>query len=160
VVAGGNAIVGIAAEEYDVERPGETYKSTAFVGLYNGSTVIHPDISEDGEFHDHPSLLKDYIPKTLPFDLALRISKDGNMPQLRFNEDGQWHDFAPEGGTGLKTGPWFPYLFLFEDDRLSDHRVNHPRPVKGAGMKKSLAASAAPASDGAGAEADVDDAFA
>jgi hypothetical protein len=73
------------------------------------------------------------------------------MPQLRFNEDGQWHDFAPEGGTGLKAGPWFPYLVLFPGDRLSDHRVNRPRPVKGAGMKKSLAPSAAPASDGAGA---------
>jgi hypothetical protein len=73
------------------------------------------------------------------------------MPQLRFNEDGQWHDFAPDGGTGLKTGPWFPFLMLYEDDRVSDHRVNRPRPVKGAGMKKSLAASAAPASDGAGA---------
>jgi hypothetical protein len=49
-----------------------------------------------------------HIPKTLPFDLALRIGKDGNMPQLRFNEDGEWHDFAPEGGTGLKARPWFP----------------------------------------------------
>jgi hypothetical protein len=96
----------------------------------------------------------DQIPKTLPYDLALRVSKDGNMPQLRFNEDGEWHDFAPEGGVGLKAGPWFPYLFLFPEDRLSDHRVNRPRPVKGAGMKKSLAPSTAPASDGAGAAAD------
>ena len=82
------------------------------------------------------------------------------MPQLRFNEDGEWHDFAPEGGTGLKAGPWFPYLMLRRGDRLSDHRVNRPRPVKGAGMKKSLAASTALASDGAGAEANVDDASA
>ena len=82
------------------------------------------------------------------------------MPQLRFNEDGQWHDFAPEGGTGLKAGPWFPMLWLEGAAvRLSDHRVNRPRPVKGAGMKKSLAPSAAPASDGAGAAAvDVDEA--
>ena len=36
-------------------------------------------------------------------------------------------------------------------DRLSDHRVNRPRPVKGAGMKKSLAPSTAPASGSAGA---------
>ena len=157
MVAGGNAIVGIAAEEYDVERLDCT-TSTAFVSLDDGSTVIHPDISEDGEFHDHPSLLKDYIPKTLPFDLALRISKDGNMPQLRFNEDGEWHDFAPEGGAGLKAGPWFPYLLLEGDAHLNDHRVNRPRPVKGAGMKKSLAASTGPASDGAGAAAvDVDE---
>ena len=78
------------------------------------------------------------------------------MPQLRFNEDGQWHNFAPEVGTGLKAGPWFPYLYLYRDDRLSDHRVNRPRPVKGAGMNKSLAP--APASDSAGAAAvDVDE---
>ena len=75
------------------------------------------------------------------------------MPQLRFNEDGEWHDLASEGGVGLKAGPWFPYLKLLPGDRLSDHRVNRPRPNKGAGMNKSLAPSAATASDGAGAAA-------
>ena len=82
------------------------------------------------------------------------------MPQLRFNEDGEWHNLAPEGGTGMKAGPWFSYLYLYPGERLSDHTVNRPRPVKGAGMKKSLAASTAPASDGAGAGAgavDVDE---
>ena len=59
------------------------------------------------------------------------------MPQLRFNEDGQWHDFAPKGGAGLKAGPWFPYLELYPGDRLSNHRVNRPRPVKGAAAAKS-----------------------
>jgi hypothetical protein len=144
MVAGGCANVGIAAEGCDVKRHLETYKSTAKVWLDDGSTVILPDISKDGEFHRRIGLLKDAIPETLPCTLALRTSKDGNMPQLRFNEDGQWHDFAPEGGTGLKAGPWFPYLVLSPDSRLSDHRVNRPRPVKGAGMKKSLAPSAAP----------------
>jgi hypothetical protein len=128
------------------------------VCLHSGLVFIRSDISKDGEHHIHLDLLKDRIPKTLPYDLALRINKDGNMPQLRFNEDGQWHDFAPEGGNGLKAGPWFPYLELCPDARLSDHRVNRPRPVKGAGMKKSLAPSAAPASDGACAAAvDVDE---
>jgi hypothetical protein len=158
VLAGGGACVGIAGEGYDVERHGETDESTAGVWLDDGTPVIRSDISEDGEDHFHHGLLKDYIPKTLPYDLALRISKDGNMPQLRFNEDGEWHDFAPESGTGLKAGPWFPYLELYPGARLSDHRVNRPRPVKGAGMKKSLAPSAAPVSDGAGAAAvDVDE---
>jgi hypothetical protein len=151
VAAGGGALVGIAGEGYDVERDGETIKSLAFVLLECSSIFIDPDISEDGERHCHRDLLKDRIPKTLPYDLALRINKDGNMPQLRFNEDGQWHDFALEGGTGLKAGPWFPYLWLSSGDRLSDHRVNRPRPVKGAGMKKSLAPSAAPASGSTGA---------
>jgi hypothetical protein len=158
VLAGGTAFVGIAAEGYDAERHGETAKSTARVGLSTGTTVIRSDISEDGEHHFHPDLLEDYIPKTLPYDLALRISKDGNMPQLRFNEDGEWHDFAPEGGTGLKAGSWFPYLELSPGARLSDHRVNRPRPVKGAGMNKSPAPSTAPASDGVCAAAvDVDE---
>ena len=118
----------------DVERDGETRKSTAFVCLHSGTTFICADISKDGEFHYHEDLLQDLLPKTLPYDLALRISKDGNMPQLRFNEDGEWHDFATEVGTGLKAGPWFPYLLLCTGDRLSDHRVNRPRPVKGAGL--------------------------
>ena len=134
--------------------------------------VIGSAISEDGEHHGDgrprgiPDQLQDNIPKTLPYDLALRITKDGNMPQIQFNEDGEWHSFArlctglnedgekqfaPEGGVGLKAGPWFPFLELCGDERLSDHRVNRPRPVKGAGMNKSLAPSTAPASDGAGA---------
>ena len=53
-----------------------------------------------------------------------------------------------------EAGAWFPYLYLHGDVCLSDHCVNRPRPVKGAGMKKSLAApSAAPASESAGAAA-------
>ena len=52
------------------------------------------------------------------------------MPQLRFNEDGEWHDFAPEGWTGLKAGLWFPYLWLWPGVCLSDHRVNRPKPLK------------------------------
>ena len=55
MVAGGEAHVGIAVEGYDVERDGETSKSTAVVVLHSGTTAIH-----------HPRQLKDYIPKTLP----------------------------------------------------------------------------------------------
>ena len=121
--------------------------------LYDGTTFINSDISEDGENHYHSDHLEDHIPKTLPYDLALRINKDGNMPQLRFNEDGEWHDFAPEGGTGLKAGPWFPYLGLSAGDRLSDHRVDRPKPTKSAGkINKAPAAASSAAADGAGAE--------
>ena len=130
VLAGGGAFVGIAAEGFDVERQNETCQSTARVGLSSGSTFIRPDISKDGEDHFHSCLLEDYIPETLPYDFALRINKDGNMPQVRFNDDGQWHDFLPEGGTGLKAGPWFPYLMLCPVDRLSDHRVDRPESVQ------------------------------
>ena len=99
------------------------------------------------------------------------------MPQLWFNED-----FAPEGGTGLKAGPWLPFLNLCSVDCLSDHRVDRPRPTKSAGkpsaptssrpwmagggpastralpgMNKSLTASAAPVSGSADAAEGDDD---
>ena len=48
------------------------------------------------------------------------------------------------------------YLLLEGDDRLSDHRVNSPRPIKGAGINKSLASSTAPATGSVGA-AEVED---
>jgi hypothetical protein len=89
--------VGFATESYDVEKRGETLTSTAWVSLFNGTTVIKSDISKDGEEHLHACFLKDYIPKTLPYDVALRINKDGNVPQIQFNDDAVWHDFAPSG---------------------------------------------------------------
>jgi hypothetical protein len=127
------------------------------VYLGSGSTAIHSDISQDGQQHDHWGHLKDYTPKTLPYDVALRINKDGNVPQIQFNDDAVWHNFAPDR-VALKAGPWFPYLELFNArDRLSDHCVHRPRPTKSAGKtsKAPAAASsaAAAASDGAGAGA-------
>ena len=56
-----------------------------------------------------------------------------------------WHDFAPEGRAALKAGPWFPYLVLFGDGLLSDHRVDRPRATKSAGMKCKPASDPAPA---------------
>ena len=122
VQVGGSASVGFAAESFDVEKHVETYKSIAVVGLSDGTTVIWPDISRDGEQHIHYDHLRDYIPKTKPYDVALRITKDGNVPQIQFNDDGVWHDFAPDR-VGLKAGPWFPFLVLFGAARLSDHCV-------------------------------------
>ena len=161
-VEGGGAGVGFATEPYDVEKHGdlETYESTARVYLCGGTTHIYSEISLDGQRHWHPSHLKDHIPETKPYDVALRISKDGNLPQIQFNDDSVWHDFAPEGGTALKADPWFPYLFLYGADLLSDHRVDRPRATKSAGMKRKPAANPAPApaGDGAGAAAaDGDD---
>ena len=113
------------------------------------TTVINPVISRDGEQHgghlkDYipktkrawDNHLKDYIPKTVPYDLALRINKDGNVPQIQFNEDGEWHDFAPDKAA-LKAGPWFPFLQLNSAaTRLSDHSVHRPKPTKSAGAGK------------------------
>ena len=80
-----------------------------------------------------------------------------NVPQIQFNDDDVWHDFAPDRAA-LKAGPWFPFLQLYNAaDRLSDHSVHRPRAVKSAGkihQAPAAAASAASAADGADAAAD------
>jgi hypothetical protein len=135
-----------------------TVKSTAGMNLLTGTTDIDSDLSRDGEQHTHDNHLKDYIPKTLPYDLALRINKDGNVPQIQFNDDAVWRDFAPDRAA-VKAGPWFPFLRLYGGDRLGDHCVHRPKPTKSAGKtsKAPAAASSAPSAsaDGAGAVASV-----
>ena len=134
VEGGGRAWIGFATESYNVEKDGETRRSTAFFSLSDGTTKIGSDISQDKHLHfDH---LGDYIPKNLPYDLALRINKDGNVPQIQFNDDAVWHNFTPDKAA-VKAGPWFPYLRLYAGDRLSDHRVNRPKPTNSAGKTAS-----------------------
>ena len=73
------------------------------------------------------------------------------MPQLRFNEDGQWHDFAPEGGAGLKAGPWFPYLDLNVDFCLGDHhfdRMDRPETTQRPCEAKNAASTVEPHTTG------------
>ena len=55
--------------------------------------------------------------------MALRVSTDGNVPQIQFNR------------PALNAGPWFPYLLQDGFDRLSDLRLDRPRATKSAGMK-------------------------
>ena len=128
------AVVGFAGEEYEPASHSMVHAShLCELFLFDGKTVIHSGISLNGEDHVHHGHVK--IPKSAPCDLALRCDPDGNVPQVQFDEDGVWHDFAPEGRTALKAGPWFPYLMLNEEDRLSDHRVSCPKPTKSAGNK-------------------------
>ena len=129
---GRSACVGFAAEGYDIERDGETYKSIAVVSLFDGSTIVRSDISRDGQQHYHDDHLKDNIPN-IPNDVALRINKDGNVPQIQFNDDDVWHNFVP-GGVALKAGPWFPFIQLYDDDTtVGAHSVGRPKPTKSAG---------------------------
>ena len=73
-----------------------------------------------------------------------------------------WHDFAPDRAA-VKAGPWFPFLQLYGDDRLSDHCVHRPKPTKSAGKTSkapaapAAAAAAAASADGAGAAAGKDE---
>ena len=83
----GGAWVGFATEQYNVEKDGETCESTAWVCLGDGSTCIDTGISQDGECHHHHDHLRDHIPETKPYDVAVRITKDGNLPQIKFNDD-------------------------------------------------------------------------
>ena len=153
VEVGGTARVGFAPEQYNVEKDGETYKSTAWVRLGCGMTFIHPDISQDGRQHFHGGHLGPHIPEA-PFDLAVRCEAVSNVPQIQFNDDDVWHDFAPDRAA-MKAGSWFPFLQLRSADaRLSDHSVHRPRAVKSAGkINKAPAASG----DGSGSGEDSDD---
>ena len=125
--------VGFAGKNYDPENHYETYKSTAQVWLRDGTVGVGCGIGA-ATCCFHPNHLEDHIPKTKPYDVALRITKDGNLPQIQFNDDSVWHNFAPEGGTALKAGPWFPYLALYSAAvRLVDHSVQRLGAVKSAG---------------------------
>ena len=157
VEVGGEARVGFASEQYNAEKHNETYESTAWVRLSNGLTFIGTDISEDGQDHYHDCHLGPHIPEA-PFDLALRCEAVSNVPQIQFNDDDVWHDFAPDRAA-LKAGPWFPYLALSAAIRLSDHSVHRPRAVKSAGkISKAPAVAASVASaDGAGAASNEHD---
>ena len=158
VEVGGYAIVGFATEKYNAEKNGETHTSTAGVWLDDGTTFIFPDISQDGQQHYHDDHLGPHIPEA-PFDLAVRCEAVSNVPQIQFNDDDVWHDFAP-GRAALQAGPWFPYLQLNgAAPRLSDHSVHRPRAVKSAGkISKAPAASASDAAaDGAGGASDEHD---
>jgi hypothetical protein len=106
-----------------------TLQNTVRVGLDDGTTFINSGISLDGKYHNHNNHLYSLLPKTKPYDLALRCDTDGNVPQIQFKQDGVWHDFAPSGRTGQKAGPWFPYLYLGNYARLSDHRVQPSQPA-------------------------------
>ena len=150
VEVGGIAWVGFATEKYNAEKHGETYESTAWVDLDDGTTCINTDISEDGQDHHHPDHLGPHIPEA-PFDLAVRCEAVSNVPQIQFNDDDVWHDFAPDRAA-LQAGPWFPYLQLGSAaTRLSDHSVHRPRAVKSAGNINKAPAAATAAADGAGA---------
>ena len=102
VEIGGSAVVGFAT---NVEKHEETRESTAAVSLGAGTTDIDNRISQDGEYHSHFDHLEDHLPETKPYDVALRVTKDDNLPQIQFNDDSVWHDFAPDRAA-MKTGPY------------------------------------------------------
>ena len=105
--------------------------------IATGSTCINSDLSLDGKKH----MAMDHLPipgnefgedgylihreNWEPLHLALRVDKESHVPQVQFNKDGVWHEFAPGGaGAALKgEGPWFPYLRLAKRDRVIDHCV-------------------------------------
>jgi hypothetical protein len=100
VQVGTYAFVGLCGQAYDVEKYGETYKSTAWMDLHDGTTRIFSGLSQDAQDHSHLSHVGPYIPKA-PFDLALRCEAVSNVPQIQFNDDNVWHNFAPNrvGGS-------------------------------------------------------------
>jgi len=130
----GTAKVGFATENYDVTLYRETEDNTAWNSLTNGTTAIDRNISSDGENHHYFKHLKDHL-TTLPSAVALQII-EGNIPQIQFNNDNVWHNFAPDGAV-VKPGPWFPYLYLDGTVILRDHSITPARkkPTKSAQKK-------------------------
>ena len=92
VEGGEGACPGFAGEAYDPARNDATYNSTACVYLIDGTTCICPGLSLDEEDHFHDGHLGPHVPSSSPFEVALRVDHDGNVPQVQFNEDGVWHD--------------------------------------------------------------------
>ena len=135
----GGAWLGFATEEYDVrDRTGATfhYSTFASMGEYPGSTIIGRGISEDGNNHSYGERLLPYIPNRHPYDISLRITKDGNIPQIQFNNDDVWHDFAAEGEVGLNAGPWYPFMRKGHDIVIINHDIRRPKPIKSANQKE------------------------
>jgi hypothetical protein len=81
--------VGFAGEAYDPARDGETDKSTAYVCLCDGTTYINSGLSLDEEDHNYYGHLGSHIPSLLPFEMALRVDHDRNVPQVQFNVRGR-----------------------------------------------------------------------
>lgn len=92
------------------------------VSVYSGR-ILH-----SGQHFSRGHNIRPHTPQA-PFDLALRCAAVSNMPQIQFNDDGVWHDFAPEGRTALMPGPWFPGLILRPGDCLRDHCLDEPARV-------------------------------
>jgi hypothetical protein len=144
--------VGFAGQSYNPKRAAETCTDTARLRLGRGTAGIFKDLSADNREKWSVSHLASHIPKTAPYDLALRCEAVSNVPQIQFNDDDVWHDFAPDRAA-LKAGPWFPLVGMDAYVHLSDHRVHRPRPTKSAGKINKAPAASAAATDGTGANA-------
>ena len=131
----GDLSIGFAGETYEAQptqrtqRDGPEDEAAAWVDLGDGSTRIYANLSQDGDDHLHDRHLAPCIPEVWPFDVAMRCDaadgSAGNVPQIQFNDDGVWHDFAP-GRAALKAGPWFLLLMIEKGDRLAGLRVDRP----------------------------------
>jgi hypothetical protein len=145
---------GFAGAELDPSKffSEEISSAAAWVHLGDGTTSVLGGISLDGRDYSHDDHIFAHLPEAAPYDVALRVETGSNVPQIQFNEDGAWHDFAPldkafpECRTALKAGPWFPFLSLSMGECVSDFRIDHPKPTKSAGKKMSAlpATSVAP----------------
>ena len=97
----GNAWVGFASAKFADGKGGDTYPNTAAVDLARGwRTYIRSEVSLDMRW-SRPHRGLQLLPETKPYDLALRCTKHGHVPQIRFN--------APKGRTALIAGPWLLY---------------------------------------------------
>jgi hypothetical protein len=64
---------------------------------------IGSDIRQDGDRLALRFARLQYVHNTpkAPFDLALRCEAVSNVPQIEFEQDDVWHDFAPKAAPDL-----------------------------------------------------------
>jgi hypothetical protein len=122
----GRGVIGFCGEEYNVHKHKETSSTTVWVHLGSGTTYTNVDMSLDLKTTSQPDFLQDLIPETSPYTVALRCDRDGNVPQIQFQEDGVWHDFAPERAA-VRAGPWYVFMDLYQGDYMHDHIVQKPK---------------------------------
>jgi len=131
---GVGAWVGFATHKYNVANRATTYESTVRVDLTSGLVYIFSDITESGKNYQYSRPLVNHLRKHMPYasyNLSLRCEKGTNIPQIQFNNNNMWHNFAP-GECALKAEPLFPYLMLRGTACLSEHQIAVPKPTKSA----------------------------
>jgi hypothetical protein len=129
VLAG--AIIGFTEESYDVNRPTGAFESAIKVSLGDGTTAIGSGLSVDGKYHVLSRHLYSHLPKTAPFNVAVRCNGMNHSPAIMFSgDDGMWSDWLdfvpPEKMSPAEARLFFPHLQLFDGERLTNHRVDNP----------------------------------
>ena len=116
-VRGYDMQVGFCTTRYNPLRDNDTFEHTAGLDIKDGSTFMHRGAADDGEQHAQRRFLLQYVPKKLPFEIALRTDHD-NVPQVQFGgANAVWHDLCSDR-SALKPGVWHPCIHIHPESSI------------------------------------------